>query len=213
MTIAQSLEHSWIKVRPLGPGIELGDRRDVDVVPLLQLCSSQVRRREDGARKPERRRLRAARLREYSLKSHSSMPRNTSYASFERFSRVLEDVAAAEQGLRELQRGRRQCRERVCALRAAAEQREARCRDGSAGLGRDLRRLRTELGRTEALRTRAQEEARAALLGAGGLKRRLCRLENRYDALAAQVAAEVQFVRDLVRALEQERLQAECGVR
>ena len=185
MTIAQSLEHSWIKVR----------------------------RREDGARKPERRRLRAARLREYSLKSHSSMPRNTSYASFERFSRVLEDVAAAEQGLRELQRGRRQCRERVCALRAAAEQREARCRDGSAGLGRDLRRLRTELGRTEALRTRAQEEARAALLGAGGLKRRLCRLENRYDALAAQVAAEVQFVRDLVRALEQERLQAECGVR
>lgn len=70
MTIAQSLEHSWIKVR----------------------------RREDGARKPERRRLRAARLREYSLKSHSSMPRNTSYASFERFSRVLEDVAAAEQG-------------------------------------------------------------------------------------------------------------------
>lgn len=172
-----------------------------------------MRRREDGARKPERRRLRAARLREYSLKSHSSMPRNTSYASFERFSRVLEDVAAAEQGLRELQRGRRQCRERVCALRAAAEQREARCRDGSAGLGRDLRRLRTELGRTEALRTRAQEEARAALLGAGGLKRRLCRLENRYDALAAQVAAEVQFVRDLVRALEQERLQAECGVR
>lgn len=185
MTIAQSLEHSWIKVR----------------------------RREDGARKPERRRLRAARLREYSLKSHSSMPRNTSYASFERFSRVLEDVAAAEQGLRELQRGRRQCRERVCALRVAAEQREARCRDGSVGLGRDLRRLRTELGRTEALRTRAQEEARAALLGAGGLKRRLCRLENRYDALAAQVAAEVQFVRDLVRALEQERLQAECGVR
>ncbi|XP_032763211.1 death-associated protein kinase 3 isoform X1 [Rattus rattus] len=184
MTIAQSLEHSWIKVR----------------------------RREDGARKPERRRLRAARLREYSLKSHSSMPRNTSYASFERFSRVLEDVAAAEQGLRELQRGRRQCRERVCALRVAAEQ-GARCRDGRAGLGRDLRRLRTELGRTEALRTRAQEEARAALLGAGGLKRRLCRLENRYDALAAQVAAEVQFVRDLVRALEQERLQAECGVR
>ncbi|CAO2641319.1 Death-associated protein kinase 3 [Lemmus lemmus] len=190
MTIAQSLEHSWIKRR-----------------------SPQVRRREDGARKPERRRLRAARLREYSLKSHSSMPRNTSYASFERFSRVLEDVAAAEQGLRELQRGRRQCRERVCALRAAAEQREARCRDGSAGLGRDLRRLRTELGRTEALRTRAQEEARAALLGAGGLKRRLGRLENRYDALAAQVAAEVQFVRDLVRALEQERLQDECGVR
>uniref|UniRef100_A0ABI8AQ29 Protein kinase domain-containing protein n=1 Tax=Felis catus TaxID=9685 RepID=A0ABI8AQ29_FELCA len=72
MTIAQSLEHSWIKAIR---------RRNV--------------RREDGGRKPERRRLKTARLKEYTIKSHSSMPPNNTYVSFERFSKVLEEVAAA----------------------------------------------------------------------------------------------------------------------
>ncbi|OBS66140.1 hypothetical protein A6R68_05319, partial [Neotoma lepida] len=63
-----------------------------------------VRRRGDGARNPERWRLCRARLREYSLKSPSSMQRRkTSYASFEHFWPVREDVAGAEQWLRELQ--------------------------------------------------------------------------------------------------------------
>lgn len=87
MTIAQSLEHSWIKA----------------------IRRRNVRSSEDGGRRPERRRLRTARLKEYTIKSHSSMPPNNSYASFERFSRVLEEVAAAEEGLRELARGRRLC--------------------------------------------------------------------------------------------------------
>uniref|UniRef100_A0A8C6RUZ7 non-specific serine/threonine protein kinase n=1 Tax=Nannospalax galili TaxID=1026970 RepID=A0A8C6RUZ7_NANGA len=186
MTIAQSLEHSWIKVRPVW----------------------------DSGRRPERRRLKTTRLKEYTIKSHSSMPPNNSYASFERFSKVLEEVAAAEEGLRELQRGRSRCREDVAALQAAAEQREARMRDGSAGLGRDLRRLRQELLRSEALRRQAQDEARAAVQGAGGLKWRLGRLEKRYDALAAQLASEMRFVRDLVQALEQEKREAgDCGLR
>lgn len=191
MTIAQSLEHSWIKaIRRRGA------------------------RSEDSGRRPERRRLKTTRLKEYTIKSHSSMPPNNSYASFERFSKVLEEVAAAEEGLRELQRGRSRCREDVAALRAAAEAREARMRDGSAGLGRDLRRLRQELLRSEALRRQAQDDARAAVQGAGGLKRRLGRLEKRYDALAAQMASEMRFVRDLVCALEEEKQEAgDCGLR
>lgn len=62
MTIAQSLEHSWIKAIR---------RRNV--------------RGEDSGRKPERRRLKTTRLKEYTIKSHSSMPPNNSYANFERF--------------------------------------------------------------------------------------------------------------------------------
>uniref|UniRef100_A0A8C0Y125 Protein kinase domain-containing protein n=1 Tax=Castor canadensis TaxID=51338 RepID=A0A8C0Y125_CASCN len=191
MTIAQSLEHSWIKAIR---------RRNV--------------RGEDGGRKPERRRLKTARLKEYTIKSHSSLPPNNSYVSFERFSKVLEEVAAAEDGLRELERGRRLCREDVEALTAIYEEKEAWYREESDSIGQDLRRLRQELHRTEALQRQAQEEARGALLGAGGLKRRFSRLENRYEALAKQVASEVRFVQDLVRALEQERLQGgECSLR
>nr|XP_051684886.1 death-associated protein kinase 3 isoform X1 [Oryctolagus cuniculus] len=192
MTIAQSLEHSWIKA----------------------IRRRNVRSSEDGGRRPERRRLRTARLKEYTIKSHSSMPPNNSYASFERFSRVLEEVAAAEEGLRELARGRRLCHDDVDALRAIYEEKEAWYREEHASLGQDLRRLRQELHTTAALQRQAQEEARGALLGASGLRRRFSRLENRYEALAEQVAAEVRFVQDLVRALEQEKRQAgECGLR
>lgn len=127
---------------------------------------------------------------------------------------MLEEVAAAEEGLRELARGRRLCHDDVDALRAIYEEKEAWYREEHASLGQDLRRLRQELHTTAALQRQAQEEARGALLGASGLRRRFSRLENRYEALAEQVAAEVRFVQDLVRALEQEKRQAgECGLR
>uniref|UniRef100_A0A2I2YJV1 non-specific serine/threonine protein kinase n=1 Tax=Gorilla gorilla gorilla TaxID=9595 RepID=A0A2I2YJV1_GORGO len=177
-----------------------------------------IRRRnvrgEDSGRKPERRRLKTTRLKEYTIKSHSSLPPNNSYADFERFSKVLEEAAAAEEGLRELQRSRRLCHEDVEALAAIYEEKEAWYREESDSLGQDLRKLRQELLKTEALKRQAQEEARGALLGTSGLKRRFSRLENRYEALAKQVASEMRFVQDLVRALEQEKLQGvECGLR
>lgn len=165
-------------------------------------------RSEESGRKPERRRLKTARLKEYTIKSHSSMPPNNSYASFERFSKVLEEVAAAEEGLRELERGRRLCHEDVQALTAIYVEKEAWYKEEHEGIGQTLRRLRLELHKTEALQRQAQEEAKGALLGASGLKRRFSRLENRYEALAKQVASEMRFVQDLVRALEQEKPQA-----
>nr|KAF6400758.1 death associated protein kinase 3 [Rousettus aegyptiacus] len=191
MTIAQSLEHSWIKAIR---------RRNV--------------RREDSGRKPERRRLKTARLKEYTIKSHSSMPPNNTYINFERFSKVLEEVAAAEEGLRGLEHSRRLFHEDVEALTAIYEEKEAWYREENESIGQDLRRLRQELHKTEALQRQAQEEAKGALLGASGLKRRFSRLENRYEALAKQVASEMRFVQDLVRAMEQEKLPGgECGLR
>nr|KAF6479612.1 death associated protein kinase 3 [Molossus molossus] len=191
MTISQSLEHSWIKAIR---------RRNV--------------RREDSGRKPERRRLKTARLKEYTIKSHSSMPPNNTYINFERFSKVLEEVAAAEEGLRGLEHSRRLFHEDIEALTAIYEEKEAWYREENESIGQDLRRLRQELHKTEALQRQAQEEAKGALLGASGLKRRFSRLENRYEALAKQVASEMRFVQDLVRAMEQEKLQGvECGLR
>uniref|UniRef100_A0A8C9CGP1 non-specific serine/threonine protein kinase n=1 Tax=Phocoena sinus TaxID=42100 RepID=A0A8C9CGP1_PHOSS len=191
MTIAQSLEHSWIKAIR---------RRNV--------------RREDSGRKPERRRLKTARLKEYTIKSHSSMPPNNTYVNFERFSKVLEEVAVAEEGLRGLEHSRRLFHEDIEALTAIYEEKEAWYREENESIGQDLRRLRQELHKTEALQRQAQEEAKGALLGASGLRRRFSRLENRYEALAKQVASEMLFVQDLVRAMEQEKLQGgECSLR
>ncbi|XP_060642170.1 death-associated protein kinase 3 [Anolis sagrei] len=203
MTIEQSLEHPWIKA----------------------IKRRNVRNEEPNGRRPEqqRRRLKTTRLKEYTLKSHSSMPPNNSYVNFERFSKVLEEVAAAEEGLRALQRSRRGFREDLEALRAIYEDKELWYTEESAAVGRHLRQIRQEAQKAEALKRQAQEEARGATLAANGLKRRYRKLENRYEALAKQVASEVRFVEELVRSLEAEKAQGggggggggegECGLR
>ncbi|KAG7456780.1 hypothetical protein MATL_G00239490 [Megalops atlanticus] len=182
MTIQDSLEHPWIKVIK---------RRNV--------------RQEDSGRKTERRRLKTTRLKEYTIKSHSSMPPNNTYVNFERFSQVLEQIGAAEEGLRELSRGRRSCRDDVAALLSIYEEKEAWYREERDSVEGDLRQVRQALQGAQARRRQNQEEARTALLSANALKRRLGRLENRYEALAEQVASEVRWVEELVRSLDSEK--------
>ncbi|XP_037391245.1 death-associated protein kinase 3 [Pygocentrus nattereri] len=176
MTIEDSLEHPWIKVIK---------RRNV--------------RQEDSGRRPERRRLKTTRLKEYTIKSHSSMPPNNTYVNFERFSHVLEEIGAAEEGLRRLQQSQRSCRDDVAALRSIYEEKEGWYREESESVAAELGRVRSELQRAQAQRRQSQEEARAATLAANALKRRFGRLESRYESLAQQVAAEVRWVEELLR--------------
>lgn len=162
-------------------------------------------RQEESGRKPERRRLKTTRLKEYTIKSHSSMPPNNTYVNFERFSQVLEEIAAAEEGLRDLERNQRSCREDVAALLSIYEEKECWYKEENQSIASDLSHIRQELQRTQAQRRQSQEEARAAMLAANALKRKFGRLENRYEVLAEQVASEVRWVEELVRSISAER--------
>ncbi|KAF1457174.1 Death-associated protein kinase 3, partial [Pygoscelis antarcticus] len=182
MTIAQSLEHPWIK------------RRNV--------------RNEDNCKKPERRRLKTTRLKEYTIKSHSSMPPNNTYINFERFSKVMEEVAAAEESLRELERNKKSFQEDIEALLSIYEEKESWYKEENESISQDLRQIRQELQKTEALKKQAQEETKNVVQVANGLKRRYRKLENHYEALAKQVASEMKFVQELVWSIEREKLQS-----
>uniref|UniRef100_A0A674D8J9 non-specific serine/threonine protein kinase n=1 Tax=Salmo trutta TaxID=8032 RepID=A0A674D8J9_SALTR len=182
MTIDDSLQHPWIKVIK---------RRNV--------------RQEESGKKPERRRLKTTRLKEYTIKSHSSMPPNNTYVNFERFSQVLEEIAAAEEGLRDLEQNQRSCREDVAALLSIYEEKEGWYKEENQSIASDLGHIRQELQRTQAQRRQSQEDARATMLAANALKRKFGRLENRYEVLAEQVASEVLWVEELVRGIEKEK--------
>ncbi|XP_046760593.1 death-associated protein kinase 3 isoform X2 [Gallus gallus] len=186
MTIAQSLEHPWIKV----------------------IKRRNVRNEDSGKKAEQRRRLKTTRLKEYTIKSHSSMPPNNTYVNFERFSKVMEEVAAAEETLREIQRNKRSFREDIEALLSIYEEKESWYKEENESIGRDLRQIRQELLRAESARQRAQEESRNVMQAAGGLRRRYRRLEKRYGALAEQVASEVRFVQELLWSIEREKLQS-----
>ncbi|XP_004555400.1 death-associated protein kinase 3 [Maylandia zebra] len=182
MTIDDSLEHPWIKVIK---------RRNV--------------RQEDRDHKTERRRLKTTRLKEYTIKSHSSMPPNNTYANFERFSQVLEEIAAAEEGLKELERNQRSCREDVAALLSIYEEKEGWYKEENQSISGDLNHIRQELQRTQTQRKKCQEDARVTMQSANILKRKFGRLENRYEVLAEQVASEVRWVEELVKSISAEK--------
>ncbi|XP_056334520.1 death-associated protein kinase 3 [Danio aesculapii] len=181
MTIEDSLQHSWIKVIK---------RRNV--------------RPEESERKSERRRLKTTRLKEYTIKSHSSMPPNNTYINFERFSQVMEEIAVAEEGLRELEKNQRSCGEDVTALLSIYEEKESWYKEENESIAADLSQIKQELQKTQALRRQSQEEARAAMLSANTLKRKFGRLENRYEVLAEQMGSEVRWVEELVRTISAE---------
>ncbi|XP_053317820.1 death-associated protein kinase 3 [Spea bombifrons] len=183
MSIDQSLEHSWIKAIK---------RRNV--------------RHEESGKRPERRRLKTTRLKEYTIKSHSSMPPNNTYVNFERFSHVLEELSAAEDALKDLQRTQATSREDLCALRSIYEEKESWYREEQEGVGRELLGLRQELRRGEGQRRQVQEELHSTLLSANSLKKRFGTLENKYEALASQFSAEMSFVEELLKTVEKERL-------
>lgn len=182
MTIDDSLEHPWIKVIK---------RRNV--------------RPEERDHKPERRRLKTTRLKEYTIKSHSSMPPNNTYVNFERFSQVLEEIAAAEEGLKDLERNQRSCREDVAALLSIYEEKEGWYKEENQSISSDLSHIRQELQRTQAQRKKSQEETRLTMQAANILKRKFGRLENRYEVLAEQVASEVRWVEELVKSISAEK--------
>ncbi|XP_061776803.1 death-associated protein kinase 3 [Nerophis ophidion] len=188
MTIDDSLQHPWIKVIK---------RRNV--------------RQEERDHKPERRRLKTTRLKEYTIKSHSSMPPNNTYVNFERFSQVLEEIASAEEGLKDLERNQRSCRDDVAALLSIYEEKEAWYKEESQTISGDLSGIRQELQRTQAQRKKSQEDARLAMQAANILKRKFGRLENRYESLAEQVASEVRWVEELVRSISLEKDRLDCG--
>lgn len=169
--------------------------------PLQVIKRRNVRPEDNSGRRGERRRLKTTRLKEYTIKSHSSMPPNNTYVNFERFSRVLEEITAAEDALQQLERNRRACHDDVTALLSIFEEKESWYKEENESIGAELTRVRSELQRTQSQRHHNQEETRSTALAANALKRKFTRLEGKYDMLAEQVASEVRWVEEFVRSI------------
>lgn len=219
MTIQDSLEHPWIKVPSLVYLVLLikvltlvNPHCCVISLPLQVIKRRNVRPEEGGGRRGERRRLKTTRLKEYTIKSHSSMPPNNTYVNFERFSRVLEEMGVAEEALRQLERNRRACRDDVTALASIFEEKEGWYREESEGMGAELSRIRAELQLTQSQRRQNQEDVRTATLAANAVKRKFTRLQGRYDALAQQLASEVHWVEELVRSVTAGNQESHTGL-
>ncbi|XP_043910019.1 death-associated protein kinase 3 [Protopterus annectens] len=186
MTIEDSLQHPWIKVNTL--------KRNV--------------RQEDNDKRSDRRWLKTTRLKEYTIKSHSSMPPNNTYVNFERYTKVMEEINCAEESLKELEKSKKSFQDDIEALVSIYEEKESWYNEENESIRQDLRQLHDDLMKTQFMKKQTQDDIKAAQLSANSLKRRFGKMENRYEALAKQVASELKWVEELVKSFEQERIES-----
>ncbi|XP_023414094.1 death-associated protein kinase 2 isoform X1 [Loxodonta africana] len=153
-------------------------------------------------RAPEQRKTK--RLREYTLKCHSSMPPNNTYINFERFAHVVEDMALVEQGCRSLAGAHDTIQDDVEALVSIYNEKEAWYREESENTRHHLSQLRYEFRKVESLKKLLREDIRATGSSLGSVGRKLDRLQAQFEDLRQELSADLQWIQDLVGSFQLE---------
>ncbi|XP_008058906.1 death-associated protein kinase 2 isoform X1 [Carlito syrichta] len=171
LTIQEALRHPWI--------------------------TSEGEVRAPEQRKTEPTQLKTKRLREYTLKCHSSMPPNNTYVNFERFARVVEDVAQVDQGCCALAGTYDTIQDDVEALVSIFNEKEAWYREESESAWHDVSQLRYEFRKVESSRKLLREDIQATGSSLGSVARKLDHLQAQFEALRQELSADLQWIQEL----------------
>uniref|UniRef100_W5KTW5 non-specific serine/threonine protein kinase n=1 Tax=Astyanax mexicanus TaxID=7994 RepID=W5KTW5_ASTMX len=172
LTIQDALNHPWIK-----------HKEEPSKVP---------------KRKHERRQLKTKRLKEYTIKSHSSMPPNNTYVNFERFAQVVEDIAGMEGTFSRLATAHDGLQEDIDALVSVYNEKELWYKEESESIRHELSQLRYEFRKVEAQRRSVQEDLQGVEAGLGRVSERYRERHAHFEALQKELGAELQWVQEVV---------------
>ncbi|XP_056269275.1 death-associated protein kinase 3-like isoform X1 [Pseudoliparis swirei] len=178
LTIQEALTHPWIK--------------------------SIEHKEESKAREPkkrERRQLKTSRLREYTIKSHSSMPPNNTYVNFERFAQVVEDIDRMEGSFSRLAAAHDSLQQDIDAMVSAYNEKEAWYKEESEDARHELSQIRYEFRKVEALKRSLQGDVKAFGSGLGAVGSRYRERQSRFDALRLELSRELQWVQEVMGSL------------
>ncbi|XP_050969716.1 death-associated protein kinase 2a [Labeo rohita] len=175
LTIQDALNHPWIKSN-----------------------EHKEERSKAPERKRERRQLKTKRLKEYTIKSHSSMPPNNTYINFERFAQVEEDVSAMEGSFCQLASAHDSLQEDIDSLVSVYNEKEMWYKEESESIRHELSQLRYEFRKVEAQRRGVHEDMRNVDANVSRVSERYKERQTRYEALQKELCAELQWVQEVV---------------
>ncbi|KFO26011.1 Death-associated protein kinase 3 [Fukomys damarensis] len=178
LTIQEALRHPWI--------------------------TSKGEARAPGQRKTQTAQLKTKRLREYTLKCHSSMPPNNTYVNFERFAHVVEDIARVDQGCRALAGAHDTLQDDVSALLSIYNEKEAWYREENESARHNVSQLKYEFRKVASLKKLLREDIRATESSLGTVSRKMDRLQAQFEALRRELSADLQWVQELVGSFQLE---------
>ncbi|XP_035498943.2 death-associated protein kinase 2 isoform X1 [Scophthalmus maximus] len=178
MTIQDTLNHPWIK--------SCGHTQEDSAAPEAEKLAEQ---------------LKTKRLKEYTIQLHSSMPQNNTYANFERFAHVVEDISLMETGLSEVAGAHHTLQGDMDALLSIYNDKEARCKEESEAARKQLSQVRYEFRKAVATRRLLQEDMKVVDAGLESISGKYDQRQSRLDALRQEVNSEMQWLQGVMSSL------------
>ncbi|XP_042615936.1 death-associated protein kinase 3-like [Cyprinus carpio] len=175
LTIQDALNHPWIKSN-----------------------EHKEERSKAPERKRERRQLKTKRLKEYTIKSHSSMPPNNTYINFERFAQVEEDMSAMEGSFCQLMSAHDSMQEDIDTLVSIYNEKEMWYKEESESIRHELSQLRYKFRKVEAQRRGVHEDMQSVDASISRVSERYKERQTRYEALQKELCDELQWVQEVV---------------
>nr|XP_057931392.1 death-associated protein kinase 2 isoform X3 [Doryrhamphus excisus] len=178
MSIQDALNHPWIK--------SCGQPPDIAT--------------PDDEQKTEQ--LKTKRLKEYTIQSHSSMTQNNTYASFERFSRVVEDIGSMKMGVSEVVGAHHTLQGDLEALLAIYNDKEAWYKEENETARKQLSQVRYEFRKVETTRRLLQEDMKGVGTTLESIGGKYQQRQSHLDTLRQELTSELQWLQEVMGSLD-----------
>ncbi|XP_066448382.1 death-associated protein kinase 2 isoform X1 [Eleutherodactylus coqui] len=178
--------------------------------PWITTLQSKEENRIHDTKRTAMRKLKAKRLKEYTMKSHSSMPPNNTYVNFERFAQVVEDLTGAEKLLSSLATNYDSLQEDVEALISIYNEKEAWYKEENENVRHSLSQLRYECRKLESMKKNFHHDVCFVESSIGSIAGRYTDLESRYESLSKELTEDLKMIQDLVDGFPEGNAGYEC---
>ncbi|KAM4573938.1 death-associated protein kinase 2 isoform 1-T2 [Odontesthes bonariensis] len=175
MTIQDASNHPWIKSR---------GHMDEDA------AASEVEKKTEQ--------LKTKRLKEYTIQSHSSMPQNNTYANFERFAQVVEDISLMETGLSEVAGAHHTLQCDIEALLSVYNDKEVWYKEESETVRKQLSQTSYEFRKVEATRRLLQEDIKVIDASLENIRGKYNHRQSQLHALRQELNSELQWLQGVL---------------
>ncbi|XP_060709558.1 death-associated protein kinase 3 isoform X2 [Hemiscyllium ocellatum] len=174
--------------------------------PWIMSHQKKEEQRNKENKKQHRRQLKTKRLKEYTIKSHSSMPPNNTYVNFERFAKVVEDLSMMEMTFSGLTSSHDSLQEDIDALISIYNEKESWYKEENENVRHDLSQIRYEYRKAESKKKQLQDEIKGVNNVLNTVSVKYDELKSHFESLSQEISAELKWVQEVIASFQTEQI-------
>ncbi|XP_023674118.1 death-associated protein kinase 2 isoform X1 [Paramormyrops kingsleyae] len=179
MTIQDALNHPWIKSH---------EHKDETRAP--------------ESKKKDQRKLKTKRLKEYTIKSHSSMPPNNTYVNFERFAQVVEDISSMETSFDDIAGLHDSLQEDIDALVSIYNEKDSWYKEESEHVRHELSQIRYEFRKVETMKKHLQDDIKSVDANLSRIDEKYKDRKSHLDSLRQELSSELVWIQEVITSFQ-----------